>query len=161
MLPRNIVTVASPKRHTAPTDSGQRVSSPGAPVLEATHVVHLGGKSVPVAFDNDLLKLRTLATERAGIQVGPLREIFEHTGGVVHWYPVDKRVTAYSGKTTVELKIGHDQAKIDDKTVWLELAPFIQNGRTMVSFKLIQRMLDVTVKYDPENGRIQITSNKF
>jgi hypothetical protein len=129
--------------------------------LEAKHVIHLGDKSVPVEFDNELLKLRTLATERAGVPVGPFREIFEHTGGVVHWYADDRRVTAYSHAATVELRIGNDHAKVDDETVWLELAPFIKDGRTMVPFAFLKKLMDVTVRYDPKSGRIQITSNKF
>lgn len=161
MVPRNAVTVAAPKRDTVTTSAGQRISSPGTSFVDATHVIHLGGKAVQVVFDQELLKLRTRPTERAGIAVGPFREIFEHTGGVVHWYPVDKRVTAYNGNTTVELKIGHDQATVDSDTVWLELAPFIRNGRTMVPFGFISKVLDVTVKYEPKSGRIQITSNKF
>jgi hypothetical protein len=161
MLPRNVVTVASPKRDAETTSSGQRVSSPGAMFLEAKHVIHLGDKSVPVEFDNELLKLRTLATERAGVPVGPFREIFEHTGGVVHWYADDRRVTAYSHAATVELRIGNDHAKVDDETVWLELAPFIKDGRTMVPFAFLKKLMDVTVRYDPKSGRIQITSNKF
>ena len=143
------------------TSSGQRVSSPTASFLAAKHVIHLGDRSVPVTFDTELLKLRTLAVERAGVPVGPLREIFEHTGGVVHWYPADKRVTAHNDRTTVELRIGHEQATVDDETVWLELAPFIKNGRTMVPFTFLQKILDVTVRYEPKSGRIQITSNKF
>ncbi|MFQ5811220.1 MAG: stalk domain-containing protein, partial [Armatimonadota bacterium] len=161
MLPRNVVTVASPKRDAETTSSGQRVSSPGALLFEAKHVIHLGDKSVPVVFDNELLKLRTLATERGGVPVGPFREIFEHTGGVVHWYAEGKRVLAFSDNATVELKIGDDHAKVDDETVWLELAPFIKDGRTMVPFTFLKKIMDVTVRYDPKSGRIQITSNKF
>jgi hypothetical protein len=161
MLPRSVVTVAAPKRDTVATSAGQRISSPGTSFVDAKHVIHLGGKEVPVVFDKELLKLRTRPTERAGIAVGPFREIFEHTGGIVHWFPVDKRVTAYSSATTVALRIGHAQAKVDDETVWLELAPFIKNGRTMVPFDFISKVLDVTVKYEPKSGRILITSNKF
>lgn len=140
------------------------------------NVIHIGDKlfipvgsalsavtadEIKIIFDNQELKLRALAEVRNGIEITPLREIFEHQDGVLFWYPVEKRVRAVNKTKDVEIKIGHIEAKVNNEPVVLELAPFIKRGRTMVPLTFVKDLLDVTVQYDPANGRIYITSNKL
>lgn len=123
------------------------------------HIVHLAGKQFKVVFDDAELKLRTSPTSRRGVAVGPIRELFEHAGGQVHWYAVEKRVWAATDHTEVELKIGDPNVKLNNERVVLRLAPFIKHGRTMVPFGFLERALNVTVMYEPDTDRILITSN--
>ncbi len=140
------------------------------------NVIHIGDKlfvpvgsalsavtadEIKIIFDNQELKLRALAEVRNGIEITPLREIFEHQNGVLFWYPVQKRVRAVNKTKDVEIKIGSATVKVNNEPVVLELAPFIKRGRTMVPLTFVKDLLDVTVQYDPANGRIYITSNKL
>jgi len=156
-LPRTS-TAAAPARNALPATQ-PRSSKPGARPIE--HIVHLGGKQFKVVFDDAELALRTSPKAPHGVPMGPIREIFEHAGGQVHWYPVEKRVSAITDKTQVELKIGNRSAKLNHERVLLRLAPFISNGRTMVPFSFLEQALNVTVLYDPAADRILITSNAF
>ena len=114
-----------------------------------------------VVFDDAPVTLRTSAMVKQGVAIGPLRELFEHAGGQVHWYPVEKRVWAASDETEVELKIGDPNVKLNKQRVVLKLAPFIKNRRTMVPFSFLETALNVTVMYEPDTDRILITSNEL
>jgi hypothetical protein len=118
-------------------------------------------KDVKVVFNGQLLSLRTAPLVLDGISIAPLREIFQHTDGVLYWYHVEKRVKAVNGKTQVELRIGDKTAKVNGADEALVLAPFIKNGRTMVPLEFIAQTLDVTVSFNPSTGELVISSTKF
>jgi hypothetical protein len=132
----------------------------GAQITEPTATmapVHLGDMNV--VYDGDQLVLRTPALVRAGLSIAPLREIFERSDGVLYWKPVEKTVEGVTrAGTTIGLKIGDPQASLNGETKLLELAPFIKRGRTMVPVSFLAETLNVTIKYDPQNKRILITS---
>ncbi|MFQ6133927.1 MAG: Ig-like domain-containing protein [Armatimonadota bacterium] len=148
----------SPARDALPP-SQPRATRPDLRPIE--HIVHLGGKQFKVVFDDEPLALRTKPTSKRGVAVGPIRELFEHAGGQVHWYPVEKRVWAANDDAEVELTIGDPNVKLNKQRVVLKLAPFIKNGRTMVPFGFLEKALNVTVMYEPDADRILITSNEL
>jgi hypothetical protein len=157
--------VAALPRPVAPLPEGTaslgdpRATMPGTGRDSGKHVVHLGGKEITVVFDDTQLDLLVAPMERAGIPVGPLREIFEHTNGVVHWYAKQKRVWARNDRTEVDLTIGDRNAKLNDEVTVLELAPFIVRGRTMVPLEFLKQALNVTVYFEPDTGHLIISSN--
>ncbi|MFQ6097110.1 MAG: copper amine oxidase N-terminal domain-containing protein, partial [Armatimonadota bacterium] len=162
MLPRvTDVPRRRPERTTVVTSSGQRITEPAQIIERFTHIAHIGDKQYRIVFDGDLLRLRTPPTVRAGFSITPFREVFEHTGGVVNWYPLGKRVEAKNDKTRVQLQIGNPEAQVNDDTRMLELAPYIDNGRTMVPLDFMKEILNVTVRFNPKTGAILITSNEF
>ncbi len=139
---------------------GPRATAPGSGD-QGKHIVHLGGKEITVVFDDTQLDLLVPPMERAGVPVGPLREIFEHTNGVVHWYPKAKRVWAKNDRTEVDLTIGNRSVRVNDEVTVLELAPFIAKGRTMVPLDFLKQALNVTVYFEPDTGHLIITSNEL
>jgi hypothetical protein len=161
MLPQVMDTGAVPDRTAATTPAGQRMTEPAEALGGLTHIAHVAGKEYRIVFDGDLLKLRTPPAVKAGISISPFREVFEHTGGVVHWYPVGKRVEARNDSTWVKLRIGDPEALVNEAARTLSPAPYIDNGRTMVPLSFIKDILNVTVEFNPETGAILITSNEF
>lgn len=156
-LPRP-TAAGAPSREALPPMQ-PRATRPNALPIE--HVVHLGGKQFTVVFDQSELKLRTNPLMAQGIPVGPLRELFEHAGGQVDWFPVEKRVLATKDQVSLGLKIGDRSAQLNGQRVVLKLAPFVRNGRTMVPFSFLEKALNVTVMYKPATNRLLITSNNF
>ncbi|MEA3402752.1 MAG: Ig-like domain-containing protein [Armatimonadota bacterium] len=114
-----------------------------------------------ILFDQQALALLAQPEVREGISIAPLREIFEHSGGVLFWYPIKKRVRAVRPGTEMHIQIGDPSVTVNEQPWLLELAPYIKKGRTMVPLQFIADTLDVTVTYNPETGQICLTSNEF
>ena len=148
-----------------PRTSDERMTLPamqpfGSP-LATTATTTASLKALKVMFNDRELALRARPELQQGVPMTALREIFEKTDGVLYWYPITKTVRAVNSKTDVRLKIGSKQATVNQQAKTLEIAPYLKCGRTMVPLQFIADTLDVTVKYDPANGQIVITSNQF
>jgi hypothetical protein len=118
-------------------------------------------RDVKIVFNGELLSLRAAPCVLEGISMTPLREVFEHTDGVLYWFHVEKRVRAVNPDTELELKIGNPTARVNGNEEGLVLAPFIKNGRTMVPLEFVARTLDVTISFNSDTGELVISSNKF
>lgn len=95
-----------------------------------------------------------------GIPLTPFRHLFEGNGGTVDWDNVQKVLEANGDGQRVWLKIGDKMAKVNKIDVELELAPFLERGRTMVPLSFIRDSLAVDVQYDPATGHVLITKAK-
>ncbi len=151
LLPREAAHAAIP--------ADGRVTNPGGAELIA--VAAMSFEEVEVLFDSEALELRAQPEMKEGISIAPLREIFEHTDGVLYWFPVEKRVRAVNAETDIRLQIGDPAVRVNDEARALEIAPYIKRGRTMVPLQFIADTLDVTITFNPDSGQICITSNKF
>ena len=63
----------------------------------------------------------------------------------------------YKRRTIIRLQIGNLMAVINDKTVILELAPFIENGRTLVPLRFIAETFGANVGWEAKEQKITIT----
>ncbi|MBD3293230.1 MAG: hypothetical protein GF393_09915 [Armatimonadia bacterium] len=144
-------------RAAIPADG--RMTLPGQPTIAP--VASMAFEQVKVLFDNETLEMLTPPEMAEGISIAPLREIFEHSDGVLYWYPVEKRVKATRPGTEMNLQIGDPQVQVNNETRTLQVAPYIKHGRTMVPLQFLADTLDVTVTFNPESGQICLTSNDF
>lgn len=144
-------------RAALPADG--RITRPGEPIIAP--VAAMSFEDVQVLFDNETLSLLTSPEIREGISIAPLREIFEHSDGILYWYPVEKRVRAVRPGTVLQIQIGDPAVRVNDTTRVLEVAPYIKQGRTMVPLQFIADTLNVTVTFNPQTGQICLTSNEF
>lgn len=95
-----------------------------------------------------------------GIPLTPFRHLFESSGGTVDWDNVAKELSAAGDGNSVWLKIGNKVAKVNKIDVDLEIAPFLERGRTIVPLSFIKDSLSVDVQYDPATGHVLITKAK-
>ncbi len=151
VLPTESLRAAIPANGRMTTPSGVRI----APVARTDF------GDIKILFDAEALALLADPEVKDGLSIAPLREIFEHTDGMLYWYPVEKRVRAVNADTDISLQIGDPQVKVNDQTQTLVVAPYIKQGRTMVPLQFIADTLDVTVTFNPDTGQICLTSNKF
>ena len=140
VTPRSIL-VASGLPDNTPVKCGMRVRVPGTfqVVLNDQRIAF----DVPPRVEN-------------GMPLAPFRQIMEHAGGVVLWFPDTQTVRGTNEKTEVELKIGSRQAQVNQQNVTLDRAPFIDRGRTMVPVRFVEEALDLKAEYDAKNGAIYL-----
>jgi LysM repeat protein len=113
-----------------------------------------------VVFDNTRIAFDVPPRIQDGIPLAPFRQIFEHTGGWLFWYPQAKTVRAVNAEREIELKIGHPTARVNNQALPLEVAPFIERGRTIVPLSFVRDALDVKIHYDPKTGNLLIESER-
>jgi len=69
-----------------------------------------------------------------------------------------KKITIlYKRRTIIRLQIGNLMAVINDKTVILELAPFIESGRTLVPLRFVAETFGADVGWEAKEQKITIT----
>lgn len=95
--------------------------------------------------------------------VVPMRSIFEALGADVEWYPLSQSVSARKGNELVLLSIGsktafkYSGANSGAVAVELDIAPLIQQDRTMVPLRFVGEALNTGVKWDGSSRTVYIT----
>lgn len=92
-----------------------------------------------------------------GIPMTPFRHLMEKSGGKVKWGNGDKSVNATSEGKNIWFKVGDSTAKVNNAPFTLELAPYIDRGRTIVPLSFMKDALDVNIQFDPATGHVLIT----
>ncbi len=92
-----------------------------------------------------------------GVTMVPFRAIFEKMGASVEWDGANRRIIATRGDTTIELSIGSKTAYVNGRASNMRVAPFIDNGRTLVELRFVSEAFGATVEFDPATTAITIT----
>lgn len=69
-------------------------------------------------------------------------------------------IIRFKSRTIIRLQIGNLMAVLNDKTIVLELAPFIESGRTLVPLRFIAESFGATVGWEAKEQKITITLEK-
>jgi LysM repeat protein len=123
--------------------------------------LRIGAKlQIPGTFDV-LLNDQRIAFDVApridnGMPIAPFRQIMEYAGGMVLWYPETQTVRGINEQVEIELQIGRSEARVNQKSVTLDRAPFIDSGRTMVPVRFVEEALDLKAEYDVRTGSIYL-----
>lgn len=92
-----------------------------------------------------------------GVPMTPFRHLMEKSGGLVEWLKDAKIINASGDGKKIWLKVGDSTAKINDMPFSLELAPYIDRGRTIVPLSFMKDALGVNIQFDPNTGHVLIT----
>lgn len=144
VAPPKISTVA-PALAMLPVTKGTKLPNMG------TFTILLNAK--PISFD-----VEPRVTD--GVPLAPLRHLVEGAGGEVDWKNESKEMTAFLEGRSIFVKIGDKVAKINDLPVEMEIAPFLERGRTVVPLSFVKDSLNVNIEFDPKTGHVLITSAK-
>lgn len=123
-------------------------------------VVRGKAHSIQIAFDNTRIAFDVQPRVERGLPLAPFRQIFEHTGGTITWFNQSKTLRAVNSAREIELKVGEDEAKVNNQTVKMEAKSYIENGRTIVPLSFVRDALNVNVSYDTKTGHLRIDSKK-
>jgi hypothetical protein len=137
-----------------------------APTLHRHIALHTGAGipwlrakgQMKVVFNHTSLRLDRPITPRAGVMFSPLRQIFEFQGGTLTWQHATGQVRAQNHTKDITMTIGNDRATINKEPIRMQLAPYLDQGRTMVPLSFLPMALDVAVQFDPSSGHLLITT---
>ncbi len=112
--------------------------------------------SAPLVLDvaPDIVEGRTMV---------PMRAVFEALGANVTWQAENQLIIATSGSYIISLVIGAkvmlcmDVATATETSISLDVAPYINNGRTLVPLRAVSEVLGATVDWNGETRAITIT----
>ncbi len=118
-----------------------------------------GDKPIEIMLDNRPLTFDVAPIIKGGRTLVPFRAIGEALGATVGWDGQTQTVTLKRGETAVTLRIGDQQARINDRDVPLDVPALIVDGRTLVPVRFISESLGENIVWVPENRQVEITRN--
>ena len=134
--------------------------------LKNVHLIRIGQKLVvpggKMQIDGQAVKTDVAPVQlRNGIATSPLRYVVEAMGGTVSWVgPAHQMVANTAGRGVITITVGSHEAQVNDEKVLMDLAAYLEQGRTMVPVRFISAALDVTIEMDDRSGDILIKSNR-
>lgn len=87
----------------------------------------------------------------------PIRAISESLKAEVTWDNATAIATIKKGETVIELRPGFDEAKVNGKTVKLDVPAMAVNGRIMVPLRFLSESFIAKVGYDSATKIITVT----
>lgn len=90
----------------------------------------------------------------------PLRFVAENFDAKLTWDPTTEQVTLEKGDTQILLKIKSQTAYVNDQAITLDVAPEIQNNRTLVPLRFIMENFNLNVAWDQPTKTITISENQ-
>lgn len=117
--------------------------------------------AITLKIDGKALSVSQAPVIKDGRTLVPMREIFESLGATVDWNGKDKKVTATQATTTIQLQIGSKTAKINSKSIPLEVAAQTFNNKTMVPLRFISEALGAKVIWNGHAKSVAIVTPKL
>ena len=96
----------------------------------------------------------------------PMRAIFERLGATVTWMETDKIIFATKGEYLIVMQIDNNLMSVrksgedSNKSVTLDVAPFIEEGRTLVPVRAVAEALDAKVDWDKDTRTVIINTKQ-
>jgi hypothetical protein len=158
LTPTGTRTVGAP---AVPTVNAIKAASSGAATIAITKGQRLPNYgSFAVIYNSSIVKFDVAPRIQDGVPMTPFRHLLEKAGGKVDWEALSKSVHANADGREIYLQIGDKIAQINKLPVELEIAPFLERGRTIVPLSFIRESLNVNIEYDKATGHVLITSAK-
>jgi len=105
------------------------------------------GAGVRVMINGQQLDLDVAPVIQFGRVMVPFRALFEAFGATVSWTEATSTVTGQLGATTISLRLGQGTATVGERSVSLDVAPFVLNGRTLVPLRFVAENLGAEVEW--------------
>lgn len=86
----------------------------------------------------------------------PVAFVSQALGATVNWDNTKKEVSYKKGNTKVRMVVGEKEATINDKKVAVDVAVYVENGRTMVPLAFISNALSAKTGWDAATKMITI-----
>lgn len=112
--------------------------------------------AVYVAYKDKLLSFETAPRIVDGRTMISLRFLFETMGAEVEWNDSTKTATVIRDGNTVSVNIDSTEAKVNGKTVMLDVPPMLVDGRTLIPLRFISENLGYTVEWDDDTRLVTI-----
>ena len=119
--------------------------------------------NISVSIDNNPITFDVEPKITSGRAFVPMRKIFEELGCDVEWVAEEQIILATKDSSVIMLKIGNNKLIIKDvlsnenKVIELDVAPFVENGRTLVPIRYVSEALLCKVDWDDQSRTVVIT----
>jgi hypothetical protein len=128
--------------------------------LSTASVAQEGLKTIEIIVDGKVLVTDIPPIIEDGRTLVPLRAIFESLDAEVGWDPIERKVTANKGETTIILYIGNKLASVNGLSVTLDVPPKIMNERTLVPLRFVSESFGADVGWDGVNRIVTVASKQ-
>jgi hypothetical protein len=161
-----VASIPTGPRFLTPTGTRNAATTINAVVGSAGTISITKGQRLPnygsfaVIYNSSIVKFDVAPRILDGVPMTPFRHLMEKAGGKVDWESVSKSVHAFAEGNDIYIQVGDKIAKINKLPIELEIAPFLERGRTIVPLSFIREALKVDVEYDKATGHVLITSAK-
>lgn len=95
-----------------------------------------------------------------GVTLVPFRNIFEKLGYTVGWDETTQRISAERGGSNISLVIGSSLATANNIAYFLEKAPQISNGNSLVPLRFVAEASGATVTWDQATYQVMLSIDK-
>ncbi|QRG69312.1 copper amine oxidase N-terminal domain-containing protein [Brevibacillus choshinensis] len=119
-------------------------------LLEAT-----GEKEIKAFVDGNLVQTDVAPFLQGGRALVPVRAISAALKADVKWDAGSRTVVIIRGEQSITLYLDKKEATVDGKTVALDIAPVLKNGRVFLPLRFISEQLKANVNWQ-EEGKIVI-----
>ena len=114
--------------------------------LTTTLKVTIGQKSAVI--DDEIFQLDAAPLNQNGRTMVPVRFVGEAFGAGFSWDDKTRKVTYTLDNLKIELYIGKTKAYVNGKSVTLDAAPLISEGRTLVPLRFVGESLGAKLEWD-------------
>ena len=117
---------------------------------------------ISVIIDNETIEFDVSPTIQDNRVLVPIRKIFEKFNCNVEWIEKSQTVIATQNNKIISLRVGKNIIICTDietgltKIREIDVAPIIQNGRTLVPIRVISESLNYYVDWIPETNSVII-----
>lgn len=133
--------------HAAPTHAANAVQ------------MQEGAGPVSIYLDGRQLQPEVEPYNVNGTLLVTMRGLFEAEGAKLTWDNATKTVTAKKGDTTLIYRIGEHTASLNGQALSIDVPGQIANGYTLVPLRFVSEALGSTVKWEPNERTVRITSH--
>ena len=119
----------------------------GYAIIDYPIEVMLQGKALTFDTCPEIIGGRTMV---------PMRAIFEAMGATVTWDDSTKSVFASKSGIDIKLSVGQCEMYKNGAMIWLDSAPIIKAGRTLVPVRAVSEAFGLMVEWDGENKVVSI-----
>ncbi|ASJ57700.1 copper amine oxidase [Brevibacillus formosus] len=114
-----------------------------------------GSTEVKAFVDGKQVKADVAPFLQGGRALVPVRAISSALKAEVNWKPETRTVEITRGEKSITLYLDKKEATVDGKTISLDTAPVLKNGRVFLPLRFISEQLNAEVKWQ-EEGKIVI-----
>ncbi|MBY0083943.1 copper amine oxidase N-terminal domain-containing protein [Brevibacillus sp. M2.1A] len=114
-----------------------------------------GSTEVKAFVDGQQVKADVAPFVKGGRALVPVRAISSALKAEVNWKPETRSVEITRGEKSITLYLDKKEATVDGKTISLDTAPVLKNGRVFLPLRFISEQLNAKVEWQ-EEGKIVI-----
>ena len=90
----------------------------------------------------------------------PIRALAERLGADVGWDAAARQVTLTRAGVTIVMTVDSRTASVNGKTMEMDVAPYIKDGRTLLPARYVAEFFGQKVDWDGEKRRVDVTEDK-